>query len=191
MSFDTCPPWRDDAAAKPAKDRKSYTTRWDTIALDVHLDDHGVVHEAIDGSDGHGRIGEHGVPLREWLVRGDQHAATLVPAADEFEQDRGFGLILPDIGQVVEHQQVVAVEPGDGGFEGQCLARGLQALHQVGGPGEQHAVAILDQGTADGGGDVGLAGARRAEQQQVGTLVEPGIAGGEVRIPTKPATDSD
>ena len=61
------------------------------------------------------------------------------------------------------------------------MAGGLQALHQFSGAGEQHVVAVLDQGAAEGGGDVGFARARRTEQQQVGALVQPGIAGGQGR----------
>ncbi len=40
-----------------------------------------------------------------------------VTASDQFEQDRCFGLVLGYIGEVVEDQQVIFVELGDGGFE--------------------------------------------------------------------------
>jgi hypothetical protein len=40
-------------------------------------------------------------------------------------------------------------------------------------------VAVLDEGPAEGGRSVALAAAGWAEQQQVGTLLEPGVAGGE------------
>ena len=39
-----------------------------TIALDVHLQDCGVMHEAIDGGEGHGLVGEDFAPFTERLV---------------------------------------------------------------------------------------------------------------------------
>ena len=60
--------------------------------------------------------------MPERLVGGDQQGPPLVPGTDEFEQDAGFCLILGDIREVVEDQQVVFVEPGDGGFEGEFAA---------------------------------------------------------------------
>ena len=42
------------------------------IALDVHLEDCGVVDEAIDGGHRSGLVGEHLVPFSEGLVRGYQ-----------------------------------------------------------------------------------------------------------------------
>ena len=74
---------------------------------------------------------------------------------------------------------MVAVEPGEQAFEGELAARHLHALHQIGGPGEEHAVSVLDQGEADGGGKMALAGAWRVEDQAVGALGEPCVAGGE------------
>ncbi len=127
-----------------------------SVALDVHLDDGGVVHEAVDGRDRHRGIGEHVVPLAKRLVGGDQDRAPLVALADELEQHRGLGLIAPRVGEVVEHQQVVAIQPGDGGFQGELLTSRLQALDDVGRAGEQRAVAVLDQGARQGG-DVSLA----------------------------------
>ena len=52
-------------------------------------------------------------------------------------------------------------------------------LDEVGGAGEEDAPAVLDEGEADGGGKMALAAAGRPEQEQVGALGEPGVAGGE------------
>ncbi len=89
------------------------------IAFDVHLEDGRVMDEAIDGGERHGGIGEDLAPFAERLVGGDQHGAAFVAGADELEQDAGLGLILGDVGEVVEDQQVEFVELGDGGFEGE------------------------------------------------------------------------
>ena len=103
-----------------------------SVALDVHLENRGVVDQAIDDGQRHRLVGEDLAPLPERLVGGDQQGPPLVPGTDEFEQDTGFGLILGDIGEVVEDQQVVFVEPGDGGFEREFTASDLQPLDEVG-----------------------------------------------------------
>ena len=72
--------------------------------------------EAIDGGECHGLIGEDLAPLAERLVGGDQHGSPLVSGGDQFEQDAGFGMILGDVGDVVEDQQVIVVELGDACF---------------------------------------------------------------------------
>ena len=65
------------------------------------------------------------------------------------------------------------------GFEGEFAAGELELLDEVGGAGEQDAPSVLDEGQADGGGEMALSAAGRAEEQQIGALVEPGVAGGE------------
>ncbi len=67
----------------------------------------------------------------------------------------------------------------DGGFEVEFAARDLQLLDEIGGAGEEDAPAILDEGEADGRGEMALAAAGRPEQEQVGAFVEPGVAGGD------------
>ena len=42
------------------------------IAFDIHLQDGGVMHEAVDGGERHGLVGEHLAPLSEGLIGSDQ-----------------------------------------------------------------------------------------------------------------------
>ena len=149
------------------------------IALDVHLEDGRVMDEAIDGGERHGGIGKDLSPFAEGLVGGDEHRSSFVAGADQLEQHAGLGLVLGDVGEVVEDQQVEAVEPVDGGFERQFAAGDLKLLDEVGGAGEEHAPAVLDEGEADGGGQMALSAAGRSEEEQIGALVEPGVAGGD------------
>ena len=107
----------------------------------------------------HGGIGEDLAPLTERLVCGDQDGAAFVAGTDELEQDAGLGLILADVGEVVEDQEVETVEAVDGGFEGEFAPRDLEFLDEVGGPGEQDPCSVLDQGEADGCGEMTLAAA--------------------------------
>ena len=145
----------------------------------VGREDCGVVDEAIDGGHRSGLVGEHLVPFSEGLVRRDQKRAPFVARRDEFEQNAGLGLILLHVGEVVEDRKMVAVEPCELAFEGELAPCHLQALHQIGGAGEEHAIAVLDQGETDGGGKMAFAGAGRAEHEAVGALVEPAVAGGK------------
>jgi hypothetical protein len=71
------------------------------------------------------------------------------------------------------------VEPLDGACEREVLAGGLQALDEVGGAGEQDAEAVVDEGVAEGGGKMALAGAGRAEQQDIAPRLEPAVPLGE------------
>ena len=51
------------------------------IALDVHLENDGMMDEAIDGGERHGGIGEDACPFAEGLVRRYQQAAPFVARA--------------------------------------------------------------------------------------------------------------
>ena len=78
--------------------------------------------EPVDGGERHGGIGEDPVPLSEGLVGGDQDGSPLVAGADQLEEHAGLGLVLGDVGEIIEDQQVELVEPGDGGY--MCVGAG-------------------------------------------------------------------
>src|SRR5216684_7646486 len=103
----------------------------------------------------------------------------LVAAADQLEQHAGLGLVLADIGDVVEDEQVILVELGDRAFEAEFAACDLQALDEFAGAHEQHAPSVVDESKPDGCREMALAGAGWAEQEQIGALFEPAVAGGE------------
>jgi hypothetical protein len=50
-----------------------------SVALDIHLEDGGVMDEAVDDSDRHCLIREDLAPFAERLVGGDQEGSPLVP----------------------------------------------------------------------------------------------------------------
>ena len=148
-----------------------------SITLDIHLEDGRVVDQPVDGGQRHGRVGEDRVPGAEGLIGGDQHGTPLVARADEFEEHAGLGLILGDIGDVVEDQQVELVELRNGAFESEIAACLLEFLDQIGGAGEEHTVAIFHQRQPDGRTEMRLADPRRAEQQDIVALADPTVAG--------------
>ena len=47
----------------------------------------------------------------------DQQRSAFIASGDQLEQHTGLGRILSDVGDIVEDQQLVLVELGDGGFE--------------------------------------------------------------------------
>src|SRR5450631_1288977 len=147
------------------------------IALDIHLQDRGVMDEAIDGCERHGLVWEDLAPFAEWLIGCDHHGPPLVTRGDQLEQDARLGLILGDVGDVVEDKQIVAVELGDHAFEGQFATSNLEPLHEISGADKHHAPPILDQGEPERCRQMALAAARRPEQQDAGTLRQPSIAG--------------
>ncbi len=61
-----------------------------------------MVDEPVDGGERHGLIGKDFPPFAEGLICCDEQGAPFVACADEFEEDAGFGLILGDIGEIVE-----------------------------------------------------------------------------------------
>src|SRR5947209_20407916 len=98
-------------------------------ALDVHLQDRGMVDEAVDRGKRHSLVWKYPIPFAKWLIGGDQQRAAFVARGDQFEQDAGLVPVLRDIGDVVENEQVVAVELGDIGFARQLAPRRLQELN--------------------------------------------------------------
>jgi hypothetical protein len=85
------------------------------ITLDVHFQDRGVVHEPVDSRQRHGLVGEDLSPFAEGLIGRDQQGSAFIAGGDQLEQHTGLGLILGDVGDIVEDQQLVLVELGDGG----------------------------------------------------------------------------
>ena len=102
------------------------------ITFDIHLEDDGVVDETVDRGERHCGIGKNLPPFAKGLICCDQQGAPFVAGADQFEQHAGLGLVLGDIGQIVEDQQVKAVKAVDGGFEPEIAPGDLQLLHQIG-----------------------------------------------------------
>lgn len=106
----------------------SFLRNLSSVAFDVHLEDGGVVDQAVDSRQRHSLIGEDRVPRTEGLVGGNQHGAAFISGADQLEQHAGLGLILGDVGDVVEDQQMELVELGNGAFEQEVATRLLRSL---------------------------------------------------------------
>ena len=145
------------------------------IAFGIHLEDDGVVNEAIDRGDGHCGVWEDLVPGTEWLIGGDHDRSSLVAGADELEQHRCFGLVLLEIGEIIKDDEVIFIELLDGAGEFEFLPCGLELLDQIGGAGEQDAISGIDEGVPERCGQVAFPGAWWAKSQDVGPGLEPGV----------------
>ena len=134
------------------------------------------MHEPVDGRQRHGLFGEDRALFAERLVGGDEQGAVFVAGTDQFEQYAGLGLVLAHVGDVVEDEQVVLVELADRGLEHQFAPRDLEFLHQIGSVRVQDPEAIFDECQADRPPQVTLPDSGRADQDQVGALVQPAVA---------------
>src|SRR6185312_17172967 len=134
------------------------------IALDVHFGNGCMVDEPIDGGERHGLIWKHLAPFAEGLIGGKQQRPQFVAGADELEEDGGLGLVFGDVGEIVENEQRIFVELGDGGFEAELAAGGLQLLYEICGSGVENAGAVLDEREAESCREMRLSPAWRAEQ---------------------------
>src|SRR5260370_39291386 len=111
-----------------------------------------------------------------WSHSGGDQAPALIALGDRLEQDVGFGLVLAHVAEIVEDEHVKAVELGQGSGEREVAPCRLEFLHEVGGAGEEHPLALVDEGGAEGGRQMGLAGAAGAEDQEIAALLDPGVA---------------
>ena len=108
-----------------------------------------MVNEAIHRGQGHCGIGENFIPIAERLVGGDQHRSPFIAGADELEQHAGLRLIFADVGEVIEDQQVEAINTINRSFEREFAPSDLQLLHEICRASEENAPPVLDKGKPD------------------------------------------
>lgn len=60
------------------------------------------------------------------MIGGDQQRSALVAGTDQLEEHADLGLGLGDVGDVIEDQQIEAIEAADGRFESELTAGDLQ-----------------------------------------------------------------
>ena len=139
----------------------------EAVGVGVHLQDVDVVGDAVEQCAGEPLGAEDLGPLVEGQVAGDQRRGALVALADGLEEQLGAGLRQRHIAQFVDDQQLVG---GELLLEAPqvLLVAGLdQFADQSGGGDEANAMAALTSCQTERQGDVGLAGAAVAEQQDV------------------------
>ncbi len=102
-----------------------------------------------------------------------------VAIGDQFEEDGAFFSIAVDVGEIVKDEEVEFMETCEQSIEIEIALGDLQFLDEAGGSGEEHLEALAPEGEADGGGEVALADAGGHEDEEVGSLADPAVFGGE------------
>ena len=128
------------------------------ITVGVEFEDGGVVDESVDHGDGHAGIGEDAIPGREGMVAGDDDAAAFIAVGDAFKEDGRFVAIPFDIADVIEAEDLIAVETLEGGGQAMFGGGGLEFLDEVGGSIVFGAAAVQNVGVHDGGCEVRFTG---------------------------------
>jgi hypothetical protein len=67
------------------------------VALNVHLQGRGMVHEPIYCRERHRLIREDPAPISKRLICRDQHRSALVTGGEELGEHAGLGLVLGDV----------------------------------------------------------------------------------------------
>ena len=124
--------------------------------------------EAIEQGGGHLGVTKDGGPFAEAEVGGDRHAGALIELAQQMEQKRPAR---GAEGQIAKFIQDHEVELGQALGDLPCLALGFflfEGIDQLDGGEEPDLSAVMFDGLdTEGGGNMGLAGARAADQHHV------------------------
>src|SRR5262249_53501984 len=134
-------------------------------AVGVAFDDEfvGGGDESVDGGLGEEGVGHHGQPLGGFAVGGDHGGGLAVAFHGQLVEVGGLGGVQGLEGEVVEDEQLDAGEAAHLGFDGVVEPGGFESLEQLVGAGDVYGVSAADGDVAEGGGQVGLADADRAE----------------------------
>ena len=89
------------------------------------------MHEPVYGGDRHAGVRKHVMPAREWLISRYEKTFSLISLGDQLKQNACFSLVLPDVRQIIQDDQIEAVEFGKCRRQLQTLSRNLELLHQV------------------------------------------------------------
>lgn len=151
-----------------------------------------MVGQAIEQRGRHLRITEHGRPFTEGQVGGDDDRGAFVKAADQMEEQLTAGLGEGQIAQLIEDDEV---QPGHVVGEPTLLAAAglcLEAVHEVDDVVEAAAGAVANEGAGNGDGEMGLSGARAADQDHIALIYhEAGIVAAFIAKGAKLFEDPD
>jgi hypothetical protein len=133
-----------------------------------------VVDEPVDQGRGHHRVAQDLVPLLEGAVRGDDDRAACVAARDEREQQVGRLALERQVADLVDDEQVVALEAAQLALELVSVLRRLEPGDPFLGSGEGDAVALLAGPDRECDREMRFSRPGRPEDSDVGVLVDPG-----------------
>ena len=142
-----------------------------------------MVGDAVEQRGGHLGIAENADPFAELQVGGNDQRGLFVELADQVKQQCATRVGKRQIAQLIQNygidmQQLLGQVAGFA-----LLLFALQLVDQIDGVVETQAFALVDGGDAQGGGQVGFACARAADQDQVVRAVHKGGAGQLLDLP--------
>lgn len=144
---------------------------FEAVALAFDVDDDAVVQETVEnGGDNHGIVEELS-PVGERLVRGDQRAGLFIALGHEAKEEIAFFPINGRVADFIDNHQGGLVIASSPAFALR-LAVVLEFFHQVFHAGEvdgDPGLAGLDR---ERHREMGLAHARRAQQEDIGALLD-------------------
>jgi hypothetical protein len=127
------------------------------IAVAVHLEDVDVMGEPIEQGARQALGAEHGGPLVERQIAGDDGGATLVALAEHLEQQLGAGWRERHIAELVDDQELIAGELALQSQEALFVAGLEQLVDQAGGSDKADGQPLLASSQAEPKGGVTLA----------------------------------
>jgi len=133
-----------------------------------------VVHEPVDERGGDHSVAEDLAPLLEAAVGGDDDRAALVTTGDERKEEIGRLPLEGQVADLVDDEQVVALESAQLGLELVAVLGRLEARDPLLRSGEGDPEAALARLQRERDREVGLAGAGRAEEADIRPLLDPG-----------------
>ena len=142
------------------------------LAAPGELQDHRVVNDAVDGGRRGHRVLEDPVPLAEHEVAGDHERPPLVALGHEGEEHLYLVSALLDVPDVVEDQELEGVEALQSARQREVTFGSEQLLDESERRREEHGVATLHQGVAEGASSVRLAPTREPEAEDVLSALE-------------------
>jgi transposase len=140
---------------------------FEPIAVAFEGDDFGVVDESVDHGGGHDVVAEDLAPAAELFVAGDDQRGPLVAAGHQLEEQVGGFGFERDVADLVDDEQRVAAEADEFGLQPAGVVRGGEPVDPLRRGGEQDPVPGLAGPDRQADGEVGLAGAGRAEKHHV------------------------
>ena len=128
-----------------------------------------MVEKAVKDGGGDGGVAvEDGGPLFEGFIGGEDDGTAFVAGADDLEEEVGSALVDGQVANFVQDEKSGSGVFAEFGFEGSAKLGGVEGVDDVDGVGKEDVVALQAGGVAEGGGEVGLAQADKAQKQDVG-----------------------
>ena len=136
-----------------------------------------MMHEPIEQSAGHDDIAQQFSPGVKPFIARDDDRSMLVEVGNEGKETVSFGTFNRGVTDFIDDDEVGLLQAGKPELSLTGDVGAGEVLHEAGHALVADLETLLDGDMADGDCEVGLAEARRPEEQQVLVTVDPGAVG--------------